>query len=379
MPGWEGANDSDWQLAGPPGRFYVDAACLVWWTKGQQLPALVTGGSPSDMPPGALGQPGTVELIGNSTVENDVRAGASFTAGVWLNEDQTLGVEASFLFLQPHSTQIVASSDGSTLLARPFFAVGTVTNPDGSQSDLAQEDALILANPGVSAGSVRVSTQNLFWGAEANARVNLCGDCFYRADLLVGFRFLELKDRLDISSVTDTTPSTGPVLVSDAFHTINRFYGGQIGADLQFWRGRWFVDLRGKFGLGAMCRVVAIDGATTFTAGGPTVVPGGLFAQPTNIGYHTNTDFGFVPEGSCRLGYQFTNYLSGYLGYSAIYLARNVVQPGNQIDRTVNVNQVASLGVTPVAPLGTDIRPAFAIRGTDWWAQGFQFGLELDF
>jgi hypothetical protein len=374
--GWDPDDDQGWHLGGSPGRFYVDAAGLVWWTKGQRLPPIATGGSTSDTTPGALGQPSTVELIGNKTVEDEVRAGSSYTAGFWFNQEQTIGVEGNAFFLQPHSTRIVTSSDGSTLLARPFFAVGTVTNPDGSQTVLGMEDALILASPGVSSGSVRVSTSNLFWGADIGARVNLCGDCFYRADLLVGFRFLELKDQLGISSLSDTIPPSGPTLVTDTFHTINRFYGGQIGAVLDFYRGAWFLDLRGKLGLGAMCRVAAIEGSTTFTAGGTSTVPGGLFAQPTNIGYHMNTDFGIVPEATCRIGYQITSHLSASIGYSVIYLARNVAQPAFQVDRSINVNQIASLGV---APLAGDIRPAFTFRGTDFWAQGFQFGVELDF
>jgi hypothetical protein len=107
-----------------------------------------------------------------------------------------------------------------------------------------------------------------------------------------------------------------------------------------------------------------------------TTVPGGLFAQPTNIGYQTNTDFGVVPEASFQVGYQFTRFLRGSVGYSIIYMARNVVQPSFQVDRSINVNQVASLGL---APLAGDLRPAFAFRGTDFWAQGLQFNLEVDF
>ena len=378
VPDWDQFQGPDRTLCGAPGRFYVGAEYLLWWTKGQQLPALVTTGSTADSVPGALGQPSTVELIGNSVVDDKLRSGARFTAGLWINEAQTIGVEGSVFFLQPHATQIVASSDGSTLLARPFFAVGTVTLPDGTQQEMAQEDALLVASPGVSFGNVRVSTSNLFWGAEANARLNLCGDCFYRVDLLTGFRYLELKDELGIVSTSDTIPPSGPTTVADTFNTINRFYGGQIGAVVDFCRGRWFLDFRGKLALGAISRVAAIDGSTTFMAGGSTtVVPGGLFAQPTNIGYHTNVAFGVVPEVGVRAGCQITGYLRAYVGYSLIYLAKNVSQPGDQIDRAVNVNQIPALG--QLAPLVSDFRPAFTFLNTDFWAQGFQLGLELNF
>jgi hypothetical protein len=40
------------------------------------------------------------------------------------------------------------------------------------------------------------------------------------------------------------------------------------------------------------------------------------------------------------------------------------------------VNQVPALGLVPFAG---DFRPAFTFLNTDFWAQGFQFGLELNF
>jgi hypothetical protein len=381
LPDGDVCPEPSWRLCGAPGRFYVGAEYLLWWTKGQQLPPLVTTGSTADTVPGALGQPSTVGLIGGKTFEDQVRSGARFTAGFWFNPAQTIGVEGSVFFLQPHSTDVVASSDGSTLLARPFFSVGPVTPPGGTQQELSQEDALLVATPGASSGSVRVSTSNRFWGAEANGRVALCGDCFYRVDLLAGFRYLQLKDSLSIVAVSDTIPPSGPTTVTDAFRTNDRFYGVQIGAALDFWRGPWFVDFRGKLALGPISRTVAIDGSTTFSSGGITFTqPGGLFAQPGTIGNHTNVDFGVVPEVGVRAGYQINRYLRAYLGYSLIYLARNVAQPGDQIDRAVNVTLIPALRQGPFAAQSlADLHPSFAFINTDYWAQGFQFGIELDF
>jgi hypothetical protein len=371
-----GACGAGWRLCGASGLFWVDAEYLLWWTKGMQLPALATIGSTNDMPPGAFGQPSTVEVLGDRTVDTNVRSGARFTAGLWICNEPTLGVEGNVFFLEPHATRMAASSNGSVLLARPFFAVGNVTLPDGTTQTLAQEDALIVASPGVSSGSVRASTSNRFWGAEANARLNLCGDCFYRVDLLAGFRYLELKDNLSIVSVSDTIPPSGPTTVADLFRTVNHFYGAQVGAAMDFCRGPWYLDFRGKFALGSVTRAAVIEGSTTTTANGTNVVPGGLFAQSTNIGRHTNTAFGVVPELGARVGYRFTRYLQGYAGYSFLYLARNVAQPGDQIDRAVNVNLIPSL-----APASTvrPVHPAFAFQNTDFWAQGFVFGVELSF
>lgn len=359
--------------------FFVGVDYLLWWTKGQFLPPLATIGSPADMPPGALGQPGTLEVIGNNTADGQVRSGARFTAGAWINESQTIGLEGDIFFLQPRSSRFLASSAGVGLLAVPFFAVGTITNPDGSTTDLSQESALPVATPGASIGNVVVSTANRFWGAEANGLVNVCRDCSFRVDLLAGFRYLELKDQLDIASLSVALPPNGPMTVTtaDNFNTRNRFYGGQFGAVADFWYGRWLLDLRGKVALGGINRFVGIDGSTALTtANGTSVFPGGLFTQPTNIGARSSTAFGVVPEVNVRVGYQFTNFLRAYVGYSLIYIARNVVQPGDQIDRAINVNQIQALSP---APLAGDVRPLAMFTSTDFWAQGFQAGLEFNF
>src|SRR5205814_810605 len=52
-----------------PLRAWVDAEYLLWWTKGAPLSTpLVTTGSLTDIPPGALGQPGTRVLFGDHSI-----------------------------------------------------------------------------------------------------------------------------------------------------------------------------------------------------------------------------------------------------------------------------------------------------------------------
>ncbi len=359
--------------------FFVGADYLLWWTKGQFLPPLATFGSPADSPPGALGQPGTMELIGNTTADNRVRSGALFTAGAWIDQAQTIGLEGSVFFLQPQSSRYTANSNGDALLAVPFFAVGTITNPDGSTTDLSMEDALVVGTPGTSVGTVVVSTSNHFWGAEANGLLNLCRDCSFRIDLLAGFRYLELMEQLSIATDSVVPPPTGAMTVTtfDSFNTRNRFYGGQVGAVLDFWCGRWLLDLRGKVALGGITQFVGIDGSTALTtANGTSIFPGGLFTQPSNIGVLRNAAFSVVPELTVRSAYQFTNNFRAYVGYSLIWIAKNVVQPADQIDREINVNQIQAL--TP-APLAGPTRPLPTFARNDFWAQGFQFGFEFIF
>src|SRR5437764_1214525 len=76
------------EVCGPPGRFWASAEYLYWWTKGMNIPPLVTSGSAANAIPGALGQPGTGTLFGNN-IDGEGQSGGRFTAGFWLNCCQT--------------------------------------------------------------------------------------------------------------------------------------------------------------------------------------------------------------------------------------------------------------------------------------------------
>src|SRR5262249_47573832 len=96
---------NDW-VCGPPGRIWVRADYLLWWTQGMHLPPLVTT-SPvgtSIENAGVLGVPGTTVLFGDSNVNDDLRSGGKITLGAWVNHEQTWGVEGYFFGLERQST-----------------------------------------------------------------------------------------------------------------------------------------------------------------------------------------------------------------------------------------------------------------------------------
>ena len=366
-------------VCGPPGRVWASAEYLLWWIKDSDLPPLVTSGSALDPVPGALGQPGTTILFGGEEVDNGQRHGGRFTVGTWLNEEQTLGVEASYLFLGSRSRDFEASGDGSLgspVLARPFVDVlaGGVPNSE------------VFAFPGLIAGGIKVSSSSRLQAGELNALCNVCCGCSYRLDLLGGFRYLRLDERLSIDESGTITPLLPPVppffggntvAVSDRFDTRNQFYGGQIGARAEVRFGRLFVNGTGKVALGCVDQVVNVSGSTTFTPpGGPAVTfPAGLLALQSNSGRFDNNRFAVVPEANINVGVQVTDNLRGFVGYSFLYLSQ-AARPGDQIDLNLNTTQI------PTAPdfggpAGTS--PALLIRDGDFWAQGLNFGLELRF
>jgi hypothetical protein len=409
-----------------------------------RLPPLVTTGSPADTTllflqnnfqgvtvgpsfllilPGSVGLPNTQVLFGGVRTEEDVRSGGRLTAGMWLDSDHCFGVEAGGFFLEPISKTFTANSNGSVVLARPFFdtlfgaeeALPIAAPPQTvtSQAGPRANTTVTLSVPG-SSGSISVSSSSEFWGAEVNGRAALMRAPWYHVDALAGFRYLQLKEDLITSSVSNTTfPLVGNTLLNtqgdvvgttitvpqtpatlgvlDSFVTRNDFYGGQIGVQAEAERGIWFVDVRAKMAFGVTHQVVEINGATAAaTATGLTVVPSGLLAVASNSGHHSRCEFGLVPEVGVNVGCEILHHVRVTFGYSMLYMRDNVVRPGDQIDRFVNSAQVPAFGSTnvvapshvfraaPLLPAG-EARPAFFFRNDDFWAQGINAGLELSF
>ncbi len=124
--------------------------------------------------------------------------------------------------------------------------------------------------------------------------------------------------------------------------------------------------------------MLTIDGSTSLIVPGtPTVtVPGGLFAQPTNIGQQSRNEFGIIPEAGVSVGYQIADCVRVYGGYSVLYFRNDVLRTGTAIDRSINATQIPSLSFGPV---GTETRPAAVVQNADFWLQGVHFGVEIDF
>jgi hypothetical protein len=338
------------------------------------VPPLVTA-SP-DASAGILGRPGTVTLFGpGSDLTDSPRSGGRFTAGAWLDEDQTFGVEGGYFFLAGHTRNFAATGSGapgSPVLARPFFNVLS-----------GREDSELVAAPGVAAGSVAVAASSRLQGFEANALCKLCCGCGYRLDALGGLRYLDLKEGIAITedlTVLPTVPLLGGTrfVVNDRFDTRNQFYGGQVGVRGEVSSGRLFATLAAKLALGDTHQSIDVGGftRTTSPAGVRTTQPGGLLALPSNSGHFDRDRFGVVPEGSLGVGVQATEHVRVSVGYSLLYWS-GVARPGDQIDRVVNPSALPVSGAT--APAVGPARPAVLFKDTDFWAQGLTLGVEVRF
>ncbi len=352
-----------------PNRFYFSGEYLLWWIKDSHVPPLVTTAPIGSA--GILGAPGTTVLFGGH-IDNEERSGGRFTMGYWFDNCQTLALETSVFFLANRNVNFAANSNTFPVLARPFFNLNS-----GAQF------SEVTTSPGLASGGIGVNTFSRMWGAEANLRYNVCDNCAWRFDVLGGFRYLSLREGINIQETILAAP-TAPmfagdmIVVNDDFNTRNQFYGGQIGYRLGWTHNRWSVDWLAKVALGDTHQVVDIQGNQLITtpAGATSLFNGGLLALPSNIGSFSRDRFAVVPETDLVLGFRVTNHLKLLIGYSFLYWS-SVVRPGSQIDRVIDVSQIPNSGLmaTPTA----QGRPAVLFKSTDFWAQGISFGMEFTF
>jgi hypothetical protein len=373
-------------LCGPPGRVWFGAEYLLWTGKGNNLPPLATRatGVPVAAAPalpntlGTLGQPGTQTVIGGRDYSDSWRSGLRLYGGMWFNNAQTVGAEMDWFFLgEDRTSERAGVADGNDFVFRPFTntvrrnADGTFTLVDPFQ------DTELVSYPGVLGGTIAVDTTSNLWGLTPNGILNLCCNPCGRLDLLVGYRYLNLTDTVDIhEDLTALGGSANPgtrFRVEDHFKTVNEFHGVNLGLAWERRFGAWFLNVRGSVALGNTHTTVDINGSTTITdpAGNAQTFAGGLLTQPSNIGHYERDRFAVVPEVGVRLGVQLTDHLRVYAGYNFLYWS-NVIRTGDVIDLRVNASQLP-----PRQNVTGPVFPRFEPRYTDYWAHGLIVGAQF--
>lgn len=346
------------------------AEYLFWWTKGNSIPPLVTtspDGTPRTMA-GVLDTPGYETLFGGENVDDEVRPGGRLTFSRWLDDSSQLAVEGVFFYLggDGKSGDFAASSLGSPVLARPFFNVCSNA-----------EDAELVAFSDVLNGRLDATSSSEIYSAELLGRWNSRRGPRGRIDLIGGYRYFHLDESLRIREQL-TSVETGGVVplgtqfdLSDRFSTNNDFHGGQLGVAAEFWRDYVSLELSAKFALGNLRREWQVGGDTISQVPGllPTAAPGGLLALPTNLGTRTDNEFAVLSEFGVNGTVLLTSRLAVVCGYSLLLL-NDVARTGDQIDRNVNTSQIGG------RPMDGPPRPAAQHRGTDFWGQGVNIGLD---
>ncbi len=375
---------------GPCERIFVRGGYLMWWM--QDAPAsgaLVTTGPVGAG--GVLGQPGTQALYGESPFNFGMHPGIWVDGGIWLGECRQWGVGLGGFILERQGlgAAFVSDAAGAPLLARPFQ--NAITNLPSS---------LTIAAPGVASGAIAVTTDTRFAGGEANLLRNLAHTSYFDVRVLAGFRYLDLTDNLQVLTnstlLADVPPQLTPnaptrfptgtsISIADRFTTRNQLYLGQVGGQIEWGRGPFYVSLQGKVGLGPNHQRSRILGSTTVVTPDQTVTttPGGLLAVPRttalpggNFGRHTTNWFVIVPEVGIDIGVDVTRNLRLAVGYNFLYV-NSVVRPGSQVNNVVNPNLVPS-SLSFGSPSGPG-QPTVLTGQDDFWVHGVRFMLELRF
>jgi hypothetical protein len=367
---------------------YVNVEYLYWWMKDYHLPPLVTTGSANAPIPGKLGGGNTHEVLGDNIDQKGFSGGrisaAWFlpnpqdlcTAEYLFGHEHALDINASFFGLEERRHLLGAASNqfGNPVLSRPFF------NPNAHSPD-----ADPIALPTFLAGSAAVSTLTRLWGGEANLRITDTGGGANGSHLglFVGARYVSLDETLTIQTASHDLPPApaGSAAITDEFGTLNRFYGGQVGAAANFW---WWnkvdVNVTTKVAFGESDETLEVRGSSVVTNIAGLSPDRGLLAQPSNIGRHHRTTFAVLPELIVDAGVWINPNIRLALGYDLLYWS-DVLAPGDQIDPVVSVQPVLARGQFNhfQAPLTGPARPAVNLSNTDFWVQGLTFGVEFSY
>lgn len=376
---WEGIQDCWQDMSGPAGaaanaRCWASGEYLYWQIQDAPVAVpLITANSDSSTI-AALNDPGTIILFGQGSGQStdfDWFSGLRATAGGWINQECSCGLEGSGFLLERRSIFFSASSAGGTapIVSIPFNATEPFNfNPAGETS----------LNAGNAPNTISAALSSRLWGLEANVVCRFLKNDRCQIIGLIGVRYLDLMENLTLDDVFFDTATGGVVLATDAFGTRNQFYAGQVGIKGEVRFGRFYLEAIAKAALGVNHQTMNISGTTTVTAGAFGFPSGGtagaVFAQPSNIGRFGRNEFAVVPEVQLKLGYQVTPNIRPFISYNFLYLS-DALRPGNQLNRNINPTQNAFF-VPPGTLVGT-ATPLPAFNSSTFWAQGVSLGVEV--
>ncbi|MFO0801734.1 MAG: BBP7 family outer membrane beta-barrel protein [Gemmataceae bacterium] len=365
-----GAATADWSMQGP--RIWANAQYSLWWITPMNAPDLI-----QSVPSGIALQ----SVAGNSTLpagsttryfpetrqlEFGAFSGVRGTVGV--NFDR-FGLEADYLYLPTVTKSSSLVNAGVPVsAAQSYIRAGTNTTI-----------SLLSSLEGQASGGIRSDVSSQLWGAELNARLPFYNFLTDTTDAVVGFRYLDLQERINLYTRSDLTGGNS-VIIQDSIRTQNRFYGGQIGLNGKIngtSKGIGF-DTTGKLAVGAVQQQAVLEGSNTFLTPGAAADTerGGLYARGGALGAFNRDKFAMIYEQTFNVTYNFTERTQVYIGYSIIWIS-SVMRPGEAIDQTINDSGVRYIAGAPAG--STQNRPAFSWNANDFWAQGLNFGLRLQY
>lgn len=368
-------------------RDWASLETLIWWTSKTDTPVLAST-SPIGTNPTQAGVLGgnTQSLFGGDEIFGDAQGGFRFRMGHFLNDCDGSGFTGEFFMLGSRGHDFRTSSDGDPIIARPFFNANTNA-----------QDSQLISYPGSYRGSLAINAETKmysvaghYWGELYIDRCcNGCSGCSdsscspgsgcqqrrsneTQLGVKIGPRFMHLDDTLLIDETAVRINTGSSFRLIDSFKTENSFLGGEIGLRARRQRGPLDLELGLQLAIGATRQELDIAGLNTVTTGGvPVTTPGGLLALDSNSGSWDRDRFSLVPALELMVGYELKNGWRATVGYNLLYWT-NVLRASEQIDGTLNVDQLAPAVVPGTGP----DRPSVQFDETDYMAHGISFGLE---
>jgi hypothetical protein len=324
-------------------RYWASAEYLVWWMRGNPVPPLATLGDPADLIPGAIGQPGTVVLF-DDALSYDAAHGGRASLGGWLGDARKWGWEVGGFLFENNSSSVNASSPAG-LFADPALHVPVLDEVFGEEASI----------PLIFFGA---ESRLQLWGGEANLLYNWRRASTWSVDVLAGFRYLDLDERLTLNFAADLG-FIGVQAGTDAFRTQNHFYAGQVGSKFSYRSERWSLDVIGKVAVGDNRRTLRVFGQTSID--GVPFADAAIFTGPNNIGRFADNEFAVAPEVTVQVGFDLRPNIRAFAGYNYLYMT-NVARAGDSIDRVA---------------FGSATRPGVIIGDSNFWAHGLNFGVQV--
>jgi hypothetical protein len=350
------------------GGWWLATEYLYWQPKQARDLPLVTSSAAgtSAATSGVLGLNTTSVLMSSGGLSDKGMSGGRITLGAWADETRCHAWEASYFGVESETTYRTTSSTNA-ILARPFTnaANGTAAS-------------LLIAHPGFLNGNVLADYSLNFQGAEVGLRSIVRDLSTCKLDFLIGYRYLDLAEKLNIDSFSRYAVAQGQILagttkdIQDQFQVDNRFHGGQVGLGYRE-SMRWFdFDAQLKLAVGGTTSTTNINGRTltTVPGGGSATLVGGLLAQSTNIGTSQHNAVSVVPELRVGLSKCLTPCIRASVGYNLI--------AWNQIARAADRMDTTLSQQPPQSPLG-DQRPQLMDGQSTFVIQGVNVGLNFMF
>ena len=352
-----------------PRTFWMGADFLGARVQSAKLPPLITTSidDTSRDQAGIIGFEST-RIAYAGPVNDNVRAGLRVAAGWWFYPDLGWGIEAGFTMLESQSTFFSIASDGSPILARPYF-----------DSTTGESEAILVAFPDSSTGSIgtRAFSGN-FYSANINLVDRAYDNGFLSLTPLMGYRYYSYDESLRIQQNLFPTSSdfvAGTAIVSiDNFGTRNRFHGLDLGLRTEFQWGALSLELLTRVAFGRLNTFVGISGSQVNSVPDEDVVVSstGVFTLRSNVGIYSQYRLTAMPEFGASFKWQVSEGLQLRFGYSFILL-NDVVRAADQIDRTIDPSNFTPASST------TGARPAFQFHRADIWIQSLNAGMEFRF